>query len=163
VREYLVDIYGEDGLPFNTRFGNGDAIGADVVQLINEVYEAHTARERWQGGDLPSLPSFVYNAFGAVLSLGNSDRSPLNNVNQEQHDRNHQEDMQQAAQRVAGHEAQEPQHQQQDYQEQHVDLQPRRNPFIFRSNPLEITQLSSPKDRGFARGAPLTVPSLTSG
>jgi len=52
VREYLVDIYGEDGLPFNTRFGNGDAIGADVVQLINEVYEAHTAREPWQGGDL---------------------------------------------------------------------------------------------------------------
>src|SRR5437660_3249483 len=38
VREYLVDIYGEDGLPFNTRFGNGDAIGADVVQLINDVY-----------------------------------------------------------------------------------------------------------------------------
>jgi len=50
VREYLVDIYGEDGLPFNTRFGNGDAIGADVVQLINEVYEAHTARDRWQAG-----------------------------------------------------------------------------------------------------------------
>src|SRR2546428_731846 len=52
VREYLVDIYGEDRLPFNTRFGNGDAIGADVVQLINEVYEAHTVRERWQAGDL---------------------------------------------------------------------------------------------------------------
>ena len=52
VREYLVDIYGADALPFNTRFGNGDAIGADVVQLINEVYEANTARERWQGGDL---------------------------------------------------------------------------------------------------------------
>jgi alpha-ketoglutarate-dependent taurine dioxygenase len=52
VREYLVDSYGEDGLPFNTRFGNGDAIGADVVQLINEVYEANTARERWQAGDL---------------------------------------------------------------------------------------------------------------
>src|SRR5438034_1409622 len=52
VREYLVDIYGEEGLPFNTRFGNGDAIGADVVQVINEVYEANTARERWQAGDL---------------------------------------------------------------------------------------------------------------
>ena len=47
-----MDIYGEDGLPFNTRFGNGDAIGADVVQVINEVYEANTARERWQAGDL---------------------------------------------------------------------------------------------------------------
>jgi hypothetical protein len=47
-----VDIYGADGLPFNTRFGNGDAIGADVVQAINEVYEANTAREHWQDGDL---------------------------------------------------------------------------------------------------------------
>jgi len=52
LREYLVDVYGEDGLPFNTRFGNGDAIDAAVVQLINEVYEANTAREPWQAGDL---------------------------------------------------------------------------------------------------------------
>src|SRR5262245_40042355 len=52
LREYLVDIYGEDGLPFNTRFGNGDRIGADVVQAINELYEAHTLREQWQAGDL---------------------------------------------------------------------------------------------------------------
>jgi alpha-ketoglutarate-dependent taurine dioxygenase len=52
VREYLVDLYGEDGLPFNTRFGNGDAIDADVVRLINEIYDANTAREPWQAGDL---------------------------------------------------------------------------------------------------------------
>src|SRR2546426_12256124 len=52
VREYLVDLYGEDGLPFNTRFGNGDPIGEDVVQVINEVYDANTAREPWQAGDL---------------------------------------------------------------------------------------------------------------
>jgi len=52
LREYLVDVYGEDGLPFNTRYGNGDPIGADVIQLIDEVYEEHTARERWQSGDL---------------------------------------------------------------------------------------------------------------
>ena len=52
VREYLVDVYGEEGLPFNTRFGNGDPIGEDVIQLLNEVYEANTAREPWQAGDL---------------------------------------------------------------------------------------------------------------
>jgi alpha-ketoglutarate-dependent taurine dioxygenase len=52
VREYLVDVYGADGLPFNTRYGNGDPIGADVVELINGVYEAHTAREPWRAGDL---------------------------------------------------------------------------------------------------------------
>ena len=52
VREFLVDVYGADGLPFNTRFGNGDPIGEDVVELLNRVYEANTAREPWQAGDL---------------------------------------------------------------------------------------------------------------
>jgi alpha-ketoglutarate-dependent taurine dioxygenase len=52
VREYLVDVYGADGLPFNTRFGNGDPISEDVVALLNDVYEANTAREPWQAGDL---------------------------------------------------------------------------------------------------------------
>jgi alpha-ketoglutarate-dependent taurine dioxygenase len=52
VREYLVDVYGPDGLPFTTRYGGGDPIGEDVVQLLNSVYEAHTVREPWQAGDL---------------------------------------------------------------------------------------------------------------
>jgi len=52
IREFLVDVYGADGLPFNTWFGNGDPIGADVVDLLNEVYEANTDREPWQAGDL---------------------------------------------------------------------------------------------------------------
>jgi alpha-ketoglutarate-dependent taurine dioxygenase len=52
VREFLVDMYGADGLPFNTRFGGGDPIGEDVVELLNEVYEAATVREPWQAGDL---------------------------------------------------------------------------------------------------------------
>jgi alpha-ketoglutarate-dependent taurine dioxygenase len=52
IREYLVDVYGADGLPFNTFFGNGDPVGEDVVQLINETYEAATTRHPWQAGDL---------------------------------------------------------------------------------------------------------------
>jgi alpha-ketoglutarate-dependent taurine dioxygenase len=52
VREYLVDVYGSDGLPFNTRFGNGDPLDEDIVKAINEVYEAHTLREPWHSGDL---------------------------------------------------------------------------------------------------------------
>ena len=52
VREYLVEMYGADGLPFNTLFGNGDPIGADVVQLLNQIYEENTVREPWQAGDL---------------------------------------------------------------------------------------------------------------
>jgi alpha-ketoglutarate-dependent taurine dioxygenase len=52
VRDYLVEVYGDDALPFDTRFGNGDPICEDVVTLLNEVYEAHTVREPWQSGDL---------------------------------------------------------------------------------------------------------------
>ena len=40
------------GYQFNTGFGNGDPIGADVMELLNQVYEAHTLREPWQAGDL---------------------------------------------------------------------------------------------------------------
>jgi alpha-ketoglutarate-dependent taurine dioxygenase len=52
VREYLVEVYGEDGLPFNTRFGGGDPIGKDIVDLLNGINEANTASEAWQAGDL---------------------------------------------------------------------------------------------------------------
>jgi hypothetical protein len=52
LHEYLVDIYGQDGLPFNTRFGNGDPIGPDVIELIDKVYEENAASEAWQNGDL---------------------------------------------------------------------------------------------------------------
>ena len=41
-----------EGLPFNTRFGSGDPIGPDIIQLLNDTYTAHIAREPWQAGDL---------------------------------------------------------------------------------------------------------------
>lgn len=52
VREYLVDVYGPDGLPFNTRYGDGEPVDQDAVQVINETYERHTRREPWRAGDL---------------------------------------------------------------------------------------------------------------
>jgi alpha-ketoglutarate-dependent taurine dioxygenase len=52
VREYLVDVYGPDGLPFNTRFGDGEPISEDIIALLNSVYEANTLRTPWQTGDL---------------------------------------------------------------------------------------------------------------
>jgi len=52
VREYLVDLYGTDGLPFRTRFGHGDPVGEDIVRLLNETYDGAAARVPWQAGDL---------------------------------------------------------------------------------------------------------------
>ncbi|MFC8699469.1 non-ribosomal peptide synthetase [Streptomyces parvus] len=52
VREYLKFEFGDDGLPFNTRYGSDAAIDEATVLAINEVYEKHTLRERWRAGDL---------------------------------------------------------------------------------------------------------------
>lgn len=52
VRQYLVDVYGADRLPFDTRYGDGEPIGKEEVDLINKVYEASTLREPWHEGDL---------------------------------------------------------------------------------------------------------------
>ncbi|WP_328338773.1 TauD/TfdA family dioxygenase [Streptomyces violaceus] len=52
VREFLIDEYGPDGLPFNTRYGNGDPVPPDVVEQINKTYETHTVRRAWLRGDL---------------------------------------------------------------------------------------------------------------
>ncbi|GAA3169399.1 MULTISPECIES: TauD/TfdA family dioxygenase [Streptomyces] len=52
IREYLVDSYGPDGLPFNTRYGNGDPLEPETVELLNDVYQALTRRTPWRSGDL---------------------------------------------------------------------------------------------------------------
>lgn len=52
LREYMVDVYGEDGLPFDTSLGNGDPIDAAVVEAIQDAYEANVVREPWRAGDL---------------------------------------------------------------------------------------------------------------
>ncbi|MFG2675084.1 TauD/TfdA family dioxygenase [Streptomyces sp. NPDC048445] len=52
VREYLVDEYGPAGLPFNTRYGDGEPLEEEVVRLIGSVYADHTVRLPWRAGDL---------------------------------------------------------------------------------------------------------------
>lgn len=52
IREMLVDILGEDGLPFNTYYGDGGAIPEAVVAEIAAAYEAEKVSRPWQVGDL---------------------------------------------------------------------------------------------------------------
>jgi alpha-ketoglutarate-dependent taurine dioxygenase len=52
VREYLIRQFGDDGLPFNTRHGDGTPIDTATVELVNDVYDQLTVREAWREGDL---------------------------------------------------------------------------------------------------------------
>jgi alpha-ketoglutarate-dependent taurine dioxygenase len=52
VLDVLLDTYGDDGLPFDTYFGDGTALTQDEAAAMNQVYDRVTARETWQAGDL---------------------------------------------------------------------------------------------------------------
>jgi Taurine catabolism dioxygenase TauD, TfdA family len=52
VREALVEMYGADGLPFDTACGDGTALTQDEVEAISRAYQKATRRESWQVGDL---------------------------------------------------------------------------------------------------------------
>jgi alpha-ketoglutarate-dependent taurine dioxygenase len=52
VREFLLEMYGEGGLPFTTLFGDGEPVGPDIVATINDAYDACTVREPLYTNDL---------------------------------------------------------------------------------------------------------------
>ncbi|MFG2723180.1 amino acid adenylation domain-containing protein [Streptomyces sp. NPDC048416] len=52
IREYLTFEFGDDGLPFNSLYGDGAPLDEDTVLTINSAYEKHTLREPWRDGDL---------------------------------------------------------------------------------------------------------------
>ncbi|MFJ1647802.1 amino acid adenylation domain-containing protein [Streptomyces sp. NPDC088258] len=52
VREYLTDVYGPQGLPFDTAVGDGTAVDGDTVAAVNAVYDRFTVGEPWRSGDV---------------------------------------------------------------------------------------------------------------
>ena len=55
VRETLVRDLGEEGLPYNTYYGDGERIDPDVVAQVREAYAAEKTRFSWQAGDVMLL------------------------------------------------------------------------------------------------------------
>jgi alpha-ketoglutarate-dependent taurine dioxygenase len=52
VREVLLRDYSEEGLPYNTYFGDGSRIDDAIVEELRQAYEAETVRFPWKEGDL---------------------------------------------------------------------------------------------------------------
>jgi Taurine catabolism dioxygenase TauD, TfdA family len=51
-RNYLLNVYGPSGLPFNTTYGDGSPISSDTIDLINEIYGQASVGEPWHPGDV---------------------------------------------------------------------------------------------------------------
>lgn len=51
-REMFVRDFKEDGVPYNTYYGDGSPIEDSVVEELRKAYDAETIKFRWQKGDL---------------------------------------------------------------------------------------------------------------
>ncbi|ALL79648.1 SyrP (plasmid) [Pseudonocardia sp. EC080610-09] len=51
-RHEIADLCGADELPVTTCFGDGTAIGWDIISRMRRAYSDHAAGESWQSGDL---------------------------------------------------------------------------------------------------------------
>ncbi len=52
VRDFLIDEFGADGLPFNTFFGNGEPLTSEIVSSIADAYTSLSASTPMQSGDI---------------------------------------------------------------------------------------------------------------
>jgi len=51
-REMLVRDFKEDGVPYNTYYGDGSVIEDSVVEELRRAYDSETIKFKWQKGDL---------------------------------------------------------------------------------------------------------------
>jgi alpha-ketoglutarate-dependent taurine dioxygenase len=58
-RRLLVAEFGEDGLPYNTYYGDGRPIDDRVVHALRDAYDAETVRFPWQAGDVLYLDNML--------------------------------------------------------------------------------------------------------
>lgn len=60
LREGLLDLVGEEGLPRNTYFGNGTPIDPEALSIIRDVYERTKFSFQWQKNDLLLLDNMLF-------------------------------------------------------------------------------------------------------
>ena len=59
VREVLLAGYSEEGLPYNTYYGDRTRIEDDVIEVIRQAYEAAITKFAWMKGDLLLLDNML--------------------------------------------------------------------------------------------------------
>lgn len=59
IRSTMLEEYGEQDLPFNTFFGDGESISDDVATQIRQAWDAETIAKPWQAGDLLLLDNML--------------------------------------------------------------------------------------------------------
>ncbi|MEB1611755.1 TauD/TfdA family dioxygenase [Xanthomonas campestris pv. campestris] len=59
LRASLREMFGDDGLPHNTYYGDGGPIEPEVVHMLQQAYLAEAVPVAWQGGDLLVVDNLI--------------------------------------------------------------------------------------------------------
>jgi len=59
LRNMLLESYGEEGLPFNTYYGNGSVIEDEVIAEVREAYRLESTSFLWERGDFLMLDNML--------------------------------------------------------------------------------------------------------
>lgn len=59
IREHFLSVAGEEGLPRNVYYGDGEPLEQTAVDLISELYEANAVRFDWRHGDVVMLDNML--------------------------------------------------------------------------------------------------------
>jgi len=59
IREHFLSVAGEEGLPRNVYYGDGEPLEQTTVDLISELYEATAVRFDWRHGDVVMLDNML--------------------------------------------------------------------------------------------------------
>ena len=59
IQDFLVKMYGDDGLPRNSYYGNGEPIEADVLDLIRQSYVNCKCEFSWETNDILMLDNML--------------------------------------------------------------------------------------------------------
>jgi alpha-ketoglutarate-dependent taurine dioxygenase len=59
IREILTSTYSEEGIPYNTYYGDGTRIEDDVVEHLRKAYHAETVKFPWREGDVLLLDNML--------------------------------------------------------------------------------------------------------
>jgi alpha-ketoglutarate-dependent taurine dioxygenase len=60
VRDMLLSEFGEEGLPYNTYYGDGERIETDVVEAIRQAYRDETIVFTWRDGDVLMMDNMSF-------------------------------------------------------------------------------------------------------
>ena len=52
IKDFFLSNFGQDGLPYNTYYGDGEEIEEDVINTLRDLYDKHSVTFAWEKNDV---------------------------------------------------------------------------------------------------------------